>query len=836
VTAGAGTGSLVARTVRRVTLRVLAVVLVATAVTYWHVRTDLEEQALDQLAAHIEERRARESAVFNMTSQHLTIFGTEYAKRWRALDATAAATRFDAMVEPHADGTLRLGRDSFERFGVTGIVGRQRASPPEVQRSLVAAFDTLVALGPAWRDRFRNLFVVTPEHAVLMYWPERAWGLEGSDWEVYGKLELAFGDGGDDVLVAGRGLRGTAGRLRWSELYFDYRAREWMITALRTTASGEARPLVAGHDLLLTDLLQRTGEGGDAGGAYEAIVTADGRLLAHPRYMLAIQAQARPLDLSAIDDPALRALADIAAAPGPQTIFRVEPTAEVVARTQLAGPGWWLLSVFPERLVSARALDTARWVLAFGVLALLAEVSILLWVLRAQVARPLQRLVGATREMAAGAFSTRVPADAGDEIGALGSAFNRMGDELAAREDRLKERAVELEAVNQELARQLEERRLAQRELERQREFHTLLNSIDYGVLILDARGRIRLFNRAVAQMQNAPPSFLDARPTFEELLERNRHLIVEGRADDTAWRAFVNDRARQIRRASADLDECPTTDGRTFRWQVIPLPRGERMLTFFELTALKRAQRELIAARERADAANQAKSAFVASLSHELRTPLTAISGYCELVLEELDTAAPPELRRDLERITEAAHQLLALINQVLDLAKIEAGHLEVTTEVVALLPLLESCLATVRPLLADKAVTLAADVADDCREAVTDREKLKQVLLNLLGNACKFTPSGHITVRAFRSGGQLAIAVADTGPGIAPEHQAAVFEEFRQLPATGGHVGSGLGLPISLRLAERLGGTITLASTAGAGATFTLLLPFATRRSAAA
>ena len=305
-----------------------------------------------------------------------------------------------------------------------------------------------------------------------------------------------------------------------------------------------------------------------------------------------------------------------------------------------------------------------------------------------------------------------------------------------------------------------------------------------------------------------------------------------DDRADTAAfWPEAIATRApftieHRLRRADGEwrnmLVRCvPVLDGTSVR---------EWVGTHTDITERRQAEADLVTARDAAEDASRAKSQFLANMSHELRTPLSAIIGYSEMLEEEIEDLGQQSLLVDVRKINSNARHLLSLINDVLDISKIEADRMTAYAEEFDTAAMLRDVAATTDALVGKKHNTLHLDLGDAPLGTMhTDQVKLRQCLLNLIGNAAKFTENGRITIRVRRAGDAVEFAVADTGIGMTAEQLGRLFERFAQADSstTRRFGGTGLGLAITRAFCELLGGSITVASTEGQGSTFTMCVP---------
>jgi signal transduction histidine kinase len=235
-------------------------------------------------------------------------------------------------------------------------------------------------------------------------------------------------------------------------------------------------------------------------------------------------------------------------------------------------------------------------------------------------------------------------------------------------------------------------------------------------------------------------------------------------------------------------------------------------------------------------EAANRHKSQFLANVSHELRTPLNSIIGFTRIVLRRTEGKLEPLQKENLQKVLVSSDHLLNLINELLDLAKIEAGRMEAFAETFKLDDIIRMAMTTVEPLLKNGRVKLVSDVAADLPPLKTDRDKLKQSVLNLLSNAVKFTEQGEVRVAAWREDGLVKLTVSDTGIGMSQEALRYIFDEFRQadMSSTRKYGGTGLGLAIVKKFINLMGGDIVVESEIGKGSKFTITLPMELKQGA--
>jgi signal transduction histidine kinase/DNA-binding response OmpR family regulator len=365
---------------------------------------------------------------------------------------------------------------------------------------------------------------------------------------------------------------------------------------------------------------------------------------------------------------------------------------------------------------------------------------------------------------------------------------------------------------------------------EARRRLTDALESISEGFFLYDADDRMVLCNSRYRELFPGMADVYQPGLEFEQMI---RTVVERAIVSDAVHRPeeWVAQRLAQHRNPGEPF--LLESDGRWIQVSERKTHDGGTVGVFTDVTELKRREQELAAARDEAMQATQAKSQFLASMSHELRTPLNAIIGYSEMLQEEAGDLGQDRFLPDLMKIREAGKHLLSLINDVLDLSKIEAGKMDVLVEEFAVADLIEQVRSVIQSLIAKNANVLEVVCAPNLGTIRSDQTKLRQSLLNLLSNAAKFTKGGRITLSAQRmpdpDGDRLHFVVSDTGIGMSPEQLQGLFQAFSQARSSTSrdYGGTGLGLAITRHFCRMLGGDVAVESTPGEGSTFTLTLP---------
>jgi adenylate cyclase len=474
---------------------------------------------------------------------------------------------------------------------------------------------------------------------------------------------------------------------------------------------------------------------------------------------------------------------------------------------------------------NAQALGVVKFstfaVITAVVLSIISSTLIVWLYVSRNIVRRLTVLSNGMLAIAGGSLHAPVAAEGGDEVAAMGRAVEVFRRNTLERDELLSERAqaaARLEKLVDERTGELQQREGVLR---------VTFDNMTHGVIMFDAQLRLASWNRQLAQMLDLPDSFFAQKPSFADFI---RYLAKRGEYGSANIDA-------EIQRFIADVNrhysfERTRPNGTVLEIRHNPLPEGGIVIIYSDITERKSNEEALKVARDHAEAMSRTKSSFLANMSHELRTPLNAIIGLTEMMVKNAARFGTEKAQEPLQRVNRAGTHLLGLINQVLDLSKIEAGKLELSLQTVQLTPLIKDVIDTAGQLAEQNKNRLVVDAQENLGALTVDPMRLRQILLNLLSNACKFTKAGEVKLAAHKvSNGSnfVEFAVSDTGIGMTTEQQAKLFEEFSQADATTAQRfgGTGLGLAITRKLARMMGGDVTVTSEPGKGSVFTVRLP---------
>src|SRR6476659_10012022 len=653
-----------------------------------------------------------------------------------------------------------------------------------------------------------------------------------------------------------------ARKVYYGPVYFRRESEPYMTLAIAGTRRDAG---VSGAEVnlkLIWDVVSQI-KVGERGHAY--VVDAQGRLIAHPDISLVL----RNTDMSKLAQVrAARASASGASTGdnGPETVQEaenIEGRKVLTAYAPVAPLGWLMFVELPAEEANA-PLYAALKRLAFVLLGALGFAVLAGMFLAGRMVGPIQALQTGAARIGRGDLSQRIAIKTGDELEALADQFNDMAGQLqesyAGLERKVEERTHELETRSRELAQSVGELRAlgeVTQAVNSTLDLATVLSTIVAKAVELSGTkaGSIYVVD-PITQGLHLRASHGMTDELIAELNRQGVDLSEKTIADAAAQRAPVQTPDLKDAAPSPVLAILLRAGFRAVL--IVPLLGPESLIgmlvvrrkapgefpqhtvdllqTFAAQSVLAIQNANLFAEVEeksrQLEMASQHKSQFVASMSHELRTPLNAIIGLTEMMVNNAQRFGTEKAAEPLRRVHRAGTHLLGLINQVLDLSKIEAGKLELSPETVNLAPLIDEVIGTARQLAEQNKNRLVVESQENLGSLTVDPMRLRQILFNLLSNACKFTKDGRVTLRVRKvvdGRNWIEFAVADTGIGMTPEQQAKLFEEFTQADSSTArqYGGTGLGLAITRKLARMMGGDVTMTSEVGKGSTFTARLP---------
>ncbi len=485
--------------------------------------------------------------------------------------------------------------------------------------------------------------------------------------------------------------------------------------------------------------------------------------------------------------------------------------------------GWKIGTFVPFSTIEQEINNSITRILMFVLLALVLLSVITILALNYTVIQPLTRLTDVSRRIAeTGDLDQKIETGGAGEIGSLASSFKAMVEKLQI---------------------DISERRMVEDELlESETKYRRIIETANEGIWVLDRGLNTTFVNQRFADMLGYTREDMIGHHLMEYIADEDKQVIEnqiatrrKGMKGSYELRLMHRDRRTIwcLVSGSPILDEAGSFQGSFGMFtDITERKKAEEAIQDAHRTLehkVAERTRELAQAKEAAESADRLKSAFLATMSHELRTPLNSIIGFSGILLQELAGPLNEEQKKQLGMVSDSAEHLLALINDVLDLSKIEAGQLKIAKEPFSLRPVLDKVVRTVNPLAQVKHLSLELEVAPEVGAVMADSRRVEQILLNLLSNSIKFTEQGYIRISCEPAGSEVRISVTDTGIGIKPEDLEKLFRPFTQVETglTRQYEGTGLGLSISKRLVTLMGGTITVTSEWGKGSTFSFTIP---------
>jgi PAS domain S-box-containing protein len=818
----------------------------------------MRDEVLDNLRSETQVRAAFESTAFVDAQDNTAALRDEYLRRLKAAGDEDTKTEFDAWFVRYADGLVRVRPERDDHKHLPSLYIRAPVTlTPELRRQVVVAFRLLREWGPAMTLRYFSAYIDLPGQSLIMYSPSVNWGKEADTTTNnfdYPPVQNSAPD------------RNPLRKNLWTDVYFDDKANIWMLSTI--TPMDQRRWIgTASQDIAVDDLIRRT-TNEFAPGTYNLIMDRKGMLVAHPRLMESIQKSAGVLDIHKLGDSFLEGVFKEASSAGASSEVRLSPDGEsYLGIAHIRGPDWYFVTVYPRALVESRGLASAKVILLGGAVGLFLELVLLAWIIRRQVASPLQQLSRAARAVAQGDMQIQLVAGGNDELGQLAQNFTHMTDKLRQRDEALQERAAALE-------REVAERKRVEQSLIRSETFKdTLLHTIPDMVFVKDPHGRFIVANRAfeekygkrIKEIYGKTDSDFLSHDQARYFAERDAEALKAGvptiseswQTDHTTGQSALYETikapvfaadgtllglmgvGRDItarKRAEDALQQLNQQLEDRVRQRTEQLENINQEMTR-TLAVLQNTQSELIQGEKLASLGR-----MVAGLAHELNTPIgNALTIGTTLAdqVREVKVAVDANLLKKstlveffdaslegvevLERALRQANELVSNFKQV------SADQLSERRRAFDLAVSVEEILSTLRPGFRGTPYQLESHIASGITMD-SYPGLLTQVLSNLVNNAKLHAfdglDAGVVRIEAADLGDMVDISVSDDGRGIPADIRHRIFDPF--FTTRMGRGGTGLGLSIVHSLVHQgLGGTIRVDYAVERGTRFVVSIP---------
>ncbi|WP_339863711.1 ATP-binding protein [Paremcibacter congregatus] len=844
------------RSMSTMTLLYLALVVSLTMTTaallsYWRVQDIFAQLYRTNLSEYVTNHGRRQEKFFETVSVNLETaagFLENRIEQLRHLPPEQIDLLFSDIFEKKNDGTYRVRLDHFKGRihpngyfiqDITGLASIERAdASPFYRLTLVAMHQVLRENGLAMSYRYAGMYYHMPEGHFMIYWKGQPAGLDVEATTDFDSLDwntLAWPQNNPDRTS------------KWTNPYYDEIVDQHLITAVRPIDIEDQHVAAVNYDIIWEQFQEKTKElnlfGSDSflfnnkGG----VILAPGQTLrSNHEKGITIASQTQTTKYSDIFN-----------------IFQNKKNGDVVyipeykqymSVWRIAGPDWLYVTSYPLEMSNRAAMQISSLIIGIGALSLTFVVISLYFVLRGNLVLPLNKIARAARNIAAQNYGRIIPITSSKELYEISTDLNIMCERIRDREQNLRATQAELKRSNEELEKrvawrtrrlnlEIKEREKAEEELrvindrlsdivENTFEFLWEMDENFRFTYVSDQRGSITGLSHELmlgkTRQEVATPEDLGNHPEkwrlYQETIENHRPL------KDFEFHLERPDGLKLY----MNVNGVPVFDADgTFTGY-----RGSAT----DITQRKEYEEELRQAKQQADNANKAKSEFLSSMSHELRTPLNGILGFAQLLESNKKNPLEEKQAKFVERIITCGTLLLDLINDILDLSKIEAGQISLSVESIPLSALLKECEELIEPLLTEHNIRLELILnSDETPNILVDYTRAKQIITNLLSNAVKYnSANGSIKVTTYQLNNDfIRIAVEDEGIGIPDKVKPYIFEPFNRLGKEKTSVeGAGIGLTICKRLIEEMKGRLSFQSEEGKGSTFFADFPICTMK----
>lgn len=811
--------TLTGRYIRRLGLVISLILLLTSVLGYLYWYQVLSQQRLQGLVDYIGARVDGESEQFLLAETQTRMLTDEFLLRYRDTKPIDYDAAFDRIFSAYPDGLIRVRPELNDyRRKATMFIRHDVPLTADLKKRSVIGYGLLSEWGPLTTNRFLDSFMNMPEQLSINYAPFVDWSMAAQrDTDIY-MYETVW----RSTLE-----KNPSRKPFWTGVYFDEGARKWMVSHV-TPGDADGRWVVSsGHDIVVDDLIRRSSNQ-QLEGTYNLIMRPDGQLVAHPRLVAQIQKAGGNLDVKRLGDAELSGIVNSALkAQHFPSVMETEDGTSWLVVAQIRGPGWIWVTVYPKSLLRSEVTQHAWFAGALAICSMMILLGLVLLTLQKQISRPLRMIMQRIEAVGQGRRLPAVEWPYDDEIGRVLGEIQRM-------EQVLQERDEQLACSSDELLQQV---RKANHSVAR---LAALSDSLPDPVFLIEVDGTVAAAYGERSLFATADPVGMNVEDILPPELTREAMQIIQrviqtGHNEKTEYPLLINGQPRWfegvVRKASFSVHEHPAV-----LWlarDITQRKQGEidmRMARDHLQDIVDVQTADLIKARDRANAANLAKTQFLSNVSHELRTPMHAILSFARLGLDKGTELTGDKAQRYFTNIVDSGERMLALVNDLLDIEKLEAGKMLFQIQPNQLPNIIDSVLVEMENLIARHRIRMKVACDPDFAQLDCDALRMGQLLRNLLSNAIKFShEGGEVQVRVQDGGsGTVLIAVEDQGEGIEESEKETLFQKFtqsnRHLDRPGG---TGLGLAICREIARGHGGEIWVENRPEGGASFRVRLP---------